>query len=262
MADELGTGRYVYAITREVEPGSLDGVTGLRGAPLELVEHRGLVAVVSAVDLAEFGEEGLKRNLEDLAWLEEVARGHDDVVHAVAGLGPVAPLRLATIYHDDDGVRTRLEEQHDPLLGALDRVTGRHEWSVKAYAPPPDESRRVPAASGEARSGAGAGAAYLRRRKEQMEERHDAEEQALVVAGQVHEVLASRAVASRRLQPQDPKLAGHSGTMTLNGAYLVDDEEQEAFVETVEALAGDHPEAGLSVAGPWPPYSFTTLEQP
>lgn len=262
MTEELGTGRYVYAITRDLDPGSLGGATGLRGAPLDVVEHRGLVAVVSAVDLAEFGEEGLRRNLEDLAWLEEVARGHDDVVHAVAGSGPVAPLRLATIYHDDDGVRARLEEQHEPLAAALDRVTGRHEWSVKAFAPPAEEDRRAPVAAGEARSGAGAGAAYLRRRKEQVEQRHDAEEQALALAGQVHEVLASRAVASRRLQPQDPKLAGHSRTMTLNGAYLVDDAEQEAFVEAVETLAGDHPGAGVSVAGPWPPYSFATLEQP
>ena len=36
------------------------------------MEHRGLQGVVCDVDLADFGEEALARNLEDLAWLMHV----------------------------------------------------------------------------------------------------------------------------------------------------------------------------------------------
>ena len=88
---------------------------GRRRCPLEVVRHRGLDAVVSSMSTwTEFGEEGLQRNLEDLEWLETVARRHDDVVQLVAGTGSVAPLRLATICLDDDGVRARLDEWYQP----------------------------------------------------------------------------------------------------------------------------------------------------
>ena len=103
----VGQGRYLYAISRDLDPAALAEVPGLGDGRLDVLEHRGLSAVVSDVDLEEYGEEGLRRNLERLEWLEEVARRHDEVVHAVAEHGPVAPLRLATICLDDIGVRRR-----------------------------------------------------------------------------------------------------------------------------------------------------------
>src|SRR6476661_9832515 len=116
-----GEGRYVYAVGRGIDDQALGTAPGVDGSPLEVVRHRGLDAVVSSVSLAEFGEEGLKRNLENLEWLERVARRHDDVVHLVAGTGSVAPLRLATICLDDDGVRARLDEWSSALEQVLDR---------------------------------------------------------------------------------------------------------------------------------------------
>jgi len=250
------TGRYMYAISRGIDPTALDATRGLDDGKLAVVEHRGLSAVVSDVDLAEFGEDGLRRNLEDLGWLERVARGHDTVVQAVAQLGPAAPLRLATICLDDDAVRARLDEWYDGLTAALDRVEGRREWSVKAFAPVRAAAER-PAAT----TASGAGAAYLQRKRTETLDRQQAEQQALELAESVHARLSSRSVASRRLQPQDPKLSGFEGTMTLNGAYLVGVEEEAEFAAVAEALAAEHPEARLVIHGPWPPYSFATLEQ-
>jgi len=154
------TGRYLYAVCRGLQPADLEGVGGLDGAPLELVHHEGLVVVVSDVDLAEYGEEGLRRNLEDLAWLEHAARGHDTVVQAAARAVPTAPLRLATICFDDHGVHERLREWYDDLVRVLDRIEGRLELSVKILAPPRAAARPVAAASAP-----GAGAAYLRQKQ-------------------------------------------------------------------------------------------------
>jgi hypothetical protein len=254
------TGRYLYAIARGIDRSALGGTQGIDGAPLDVVEHRGLSAVVSDVSLDEFGEGGLRRNLEDLAWLEKVARGHDDVVQTVAPLGPTAPIRLATICFGDEGVRSRLDEWYDALQRALDRVERRMEWSVKAYAPRTEP--QAASSSGERPSGAdaGAGAAYLQRKRTETQDRQQAEERALRTAEAIHAALGEHAVAVRRLQPQDPRLTGHEGTMTLNGAYLVPVEEGDAFRSRVSALADEHPDARLEVQGPWPPYSFATLE--
>lgn len=256
-------GRYLYAIARGLEPGAVAGMLGLDGAPVETVEHRGLTAVVSTVDLAEYGEEGLRRNLEDLAWLEKVARGHDTVIHAAASRAPTAPLRLATICLDDEGVRARLDEWHDALESALDRVEGRAEWAVKAFARSGAGEQAAPEAPADQDpSGKGAGLAYLQRKKSQVTRQAQSHERAMQVAEQVHEALSARCVASRRLAPQDPRLTGHEGVMTLNGAYLVEEAEGEAFNAAVQELAEQYPDAHLTVAGPWPPYSFASLDQP
>ena len=252
------SGRYLYAISRGLTPEHLTGTRGLADAPLDVVEEHGLAAVVSTVDLQEYGEEGLRRNLEDLAWLEQVARTHDAVVHAVAVHGPTAPMRLATICLGDDQVRSRLEQWREPLERALERVAGRTEWSVKAFTDAPeDEAAEPEPASG----GPGAGAAYLRRRKEEVARRQHAVTDAARLGDELHTALSGRCVASRRLPPQDRRLTGHQGTMILNGAYLVDEAAAAQFREAAEGLAAAHPAARVEVQGPWPPYSFATLEE-
>lgn len=247
------TARYLYAVCRGLDPVAVHDLAGFGGRPVELVEHDGLTAVVSTVDLDEYGEEALTRNLEDLGWLEQTVRVHDDVVHAVATVAPTAPMRLATICFDDDRVRDRLREWHLALDQALDRVEGRAEWSVKVLCP---TRVREPAGAKPA-----SGADYLRRKKEQAEERMTGDAAALDVAHEVHTELQEQSAASRQLAPQDPRLTGHEGTMVLNAAYLVPVAEADAFEERVRDLAAQHPDVVVDVRGPWPPYSFAMLEQ-
>lgn len=250
------TGRYVYAVVRDLPPGALAGVDGIGGRPLETVEHRGLVALVSDVDLEEYGEDGLRRNLEDLAWVEATARAHDTVVQAASAAAPTAPMRLATIFLDDGGVRRQVEERYDELRAALDRVDGRAEWSVKVLA------RQRPAEPVAAGAPTG-GAEYLRRKKAESQARQTAESDAVEAARRVADALtdgAPEAVAVRRLQPQDPRLSGLEGTMLLNLAVLVEQDASERFRARVEEAADAEPAVSVVVAGPWPPYSFATLE--
>ena len=78
----MTTGRYLFAVTRRLPADALAGIHGLRNASLEVVPCGDLQAVVCTVDLAEFGEEPLRRHLEDLDWVEELARTHDEVVRS------------------------------------------------------------------------------------------------------------------------------------------------------------------------------------
>jgi hypothetical protein len=254
------TGKYMYAISRSVPSSVLNATPGLDHRPLQVIEHRKLSAVVSDVDLDEYGEDGLRRNLERMEWLEETARTHDTVVQALAQSGPVAPLRLATICLDDRGVRARLDEWYLALEQVLDRVAGRMEWSVKvlnldtasASAPAPVRVEGI---------GSSSGAGYLQRKKAEVEARERSAADAASTAEAVHAQLAELAVASRRLPAQDPRLTGHRGTMLLNAAYLVEIEAEASFEAGVQALAARHPGVLVSARGPWPPYSFAMLEQ-
>ncbi|QLQ38192.1 GvpL/GvpF family gas vesicle protein [Micromonospora robiginosa] len=246
-----GTGVWLHAVTSTVDPASLAGVAGLAGTPVRAVTGAGLVAVVGDVPLTEYGEEALRRNLEDLGWLERAARAHHAVVDALARSGAVVPARLATVYRDDDRVAGVLAERHATLAGTLARLTGREEWGVKGYAVP-GGTPRVEEPAG----GGGVGAAYLRRRRAQLTAREQGQRIAADAAAAVHAALGGHAVDARRHAPQDRRLSGAPTAMVLNGAYLVERAEVAAFSALAAELADRHPELRFELTGPWPPYSF------
>lgn len=256
-------GTYVYAIARGLEPTDVADGRGIHDQPLGLVEHRGLVAVVGQVDLDEFGEEGLRRNLEDLRWLESVATAHDRVARLVAERAPTTPLRLATVFLTEERLRDRLDEWHDAAERALDRVEGRSEWSVKGYADPDavsDQAEDEPVPDG-----LGAGRAYLLKRRAATRRQEQVVRELAETAERMHESLASVSVAGRRLPAQDRRLTGHTGEMVLNGTYLVENYRAADFREAVESLpeslGGQSVRVRVELAGPWPPYSFASLEE-
>lgn len=259
----MSTGLYFYAICRGVSVEDLAGQLGIADAELRLVEQGGLAAVVSEVDLDEFGEDGLKRNLEDLAWLETVAVAHDRVTRLVAGRAPTAPLRLATVFRGEDSLREQLTQWHDRAELALDRIEGRSEWSVKAYVDPQARvAEEEPASESASAEGVGAGKAYLLKRRAATQRREVLAHQGAEVAEAIHASLEAEVVAGRRLAPQDRRLTGHTGEMVLNGAYLVDHERAGAFKDLVERTTAEHPGVRVEVGGPWPPYSFASLDSP
>jgi hypothetical protein len=255
----VSNGLYFYAITRGLGEADLAATTGIGDVPVRLLEHQGLAAVVSEVDLDEFGEEGLRRNLEDLSWLEAVATAHDRVTREVSERAPTAPLRLATVFLGEDSVREQLAQWHDSAERALNRIEGREEWSVKAYVDPSARSAQVEDTDAQ-EPGVGAGKAYLLKRRAATQRRETAAQEDAEVAEQLHAEIQSSAVAGRRLAPQDRRLTGHVGEMILNGTYLVDRGEVAAFKAAVDAVAAQHGHVRVEVAGPWPPYSFATLE--
>lgn len=255
---DFDSGRYLYAVTRGLHAAALDGVRGVAGAPVEIYEHRGLSVLVSTVSLAEFGEEALQHNLEEMVWLERTARAHDEIVRLAAAHGATAPLRMLTICYDDRAAVERLDDLYDDLVAALERVEGRHEWSVKVVLRPVGPAAQ-PAAP--APAGPGGGAAYLRAKKAAAQAQRASEDSAARTAQEVYDALSRHAIAGRRLRPQDPRLSGLAGTMALNAAYLVDDATSDRFTEAASRLAAQHPEAELRVDGPWPPYSFAMAEE-
>jgi hypothetical protein len=252
-------GSWLYAVARDIDPGWLDGVEGVAGGPVRPLAHGRLAAAVSPVSLAEFGEEPLRRNLEDLDWLAATARAHHEVIGAIARHRPVVPLRLATVYHDDESVTAMLAARSGEFGDALERVTGRAEWGVKAYQARPPESAEP--ASPQARTDTRPGAAYLRRRQQELSESERARRAVAAAADEVHAALAGAAEAGQQRPPQVRQLAERAEPMILNGTYLVGEERSGEFAGLVEQLGAAHPELRLELTGPWPPYSFAAVAE-
>ncbi|WP_238697567.1 GvpL/GvpF family gas vesicle protein, partial [Streptomyces sp. E2N166] len=97
--------RYVYAVCRPFGAALQSQLAGVAGDPPRLLAHGGLVAVVSHVPEGDFSEEALRGHLEDLDWLAGTARAHQQVIDALTAVTTPLPLRLATVFRDDSGVR-------------------------------------------------------------------------------------------------------------------------------------------------------------
>lgn len=251
-------GVWIYAIAEPVKVTALGQLTGVGGGPIRTVAAAGLTAVAENVDLAEFGEEALRRNLEDLDWLEAAARAHHRVIDAVGQQGSLVPMRLATVYSGDASIAAMLADREADFRTALRRISGRQEWGVKAYAAGrPATGSDTPATVGSSSPGTGAGAAYLQRRRAQLAAQKDTRRESLASADIIHAELSRYAAATRLHPPQSPQLTGSKVLMVLNAAYLLDDERAEDFAAAVAALARQYPSVRLELTGPWPPYSFT-----
>lgn len=247
---------WAYAVIgRDDAEARVGGLRGVADEPIRVVGADQLVAVVGTVGLDEFGEEALCRNLEDLDWLAATARAHDGVISAVARFGAVVPLRMATVYLDDDRVRQLLESRRVDFIAALDRVSGRAELGVKAYADPAllggcDEAAEI--GSGQKISGT----AYLMRRRRALMSREEAYRVASEAAERIHARLMEYAVDGKRKPVSDRSLSNRKAWTVLNGSYLVDTQLADAFEAAVADVGHDMTGIELKVTGPWPPYSF------
>jgi hypothetical protein len=217
---------------------------------VEVVSAHGLSAIVGRVDLAEFGEEPLRRNLENRAWLEQAVASHDDVLSGVVGTAALVPFRFGAVFLDEAGVREMLREREVELRGALDRLRGHVELGVKVFL--------VDAAGGEETKPA-TGRDYLLQKQRARDAASTVQREAVEQVRALHEHLISLADGAHANPPQPPELSGRSEPMLLNAAYLVRSEEQPEFI----AAADDHGGGRLEilVTGPWPAYNFVEPEQ-
>ena len=177
---------YVYGVV----PADARRPTGVERASSE---RRAARAIVGRVDLAEFGEEPLRRNLENRAWLEQAVAAHDGVLSGVVGAAPLVPFRFGTVFRDEDGVREMLREREDELREALDRLRGHVELGVKVFL--------VDAAPGEEAKPA-SGRDYLLQKQRARDAASTVQAEAFEQVRALHEHLASLADGARVNPPQ------------------------------------------------------------
>ncbi|HWD76126.1 MAG TPA: GvpL/GvpF family gas vesicle protein [Solirubrobacteraceae bacterium] len=258
---EMALAWYVYCIVPAGEVPTLEGLAGVDSSfDIGCVTEGELSAVVSRVRLEEFSAEALKRNLEDLVWLERVGFAHNAVLARVITGEAVVPLRLCTIFAGEEGVRDALRRERNPLLAALRRVRGHAEWSVKVLV----DVRTLEAAARErdpvpvGSDPQSAGHAFFARKRLEHTARDHVHAEIEQVAEETHARLQGRAAAATRLPPQDRRVSGRPGQMVLNGAYLVEGSRAAEFAALAKEIDASHRATGLALelSGPFAPYNF------
>ncbi|CAM5548337.1 GvpL/GvpF family gas vesicle protein [Streptomyces atroolivaceus] len=254
---------YVYAVSRAGTPlgEALAGLPGLEGGPLRAVAAGELVALVSSVPSASYGTEGVKAQMEDLDRLEVLARTHHAVVEAAYEHATVLPMRLVTVYLDDERVRGMLDEREPEFSALLARLEGHVELGVKVYADP-REAVTVSSRGPDTDTAASPGRAYLQKRRAQQQNHRQTYRAAGAVAAEVAARVAGLARAHVTHRPQQGDLAQAAGENIVNDAYLVHGSQADAFRAALTGLADDAPGVRVEVTGPWAPYSFATPPAP
>ncbi|MFG2433438.1 GvpL/GvpF family gas vesicle protein [Streptomyces sp. NPDC048508] len=254
---------YAYAVARahhELAP-ALAGLTGVAGASVRAVSSDvddGVVLAVSSVPAADFEESGLRRHLEDLDWLETVARAHHTVVEAVAAHTAVLPLRLATVYLDDTRARDVLHAEGRLFAERLDYLTDQVEWGVKIYVEATAPATPEPAPATDLTPGR----AYLHARKRQRSDREAVYDTAQQVADRLRDVAQTHASERVGHRTQTGALAEGTGENVLNDSFLIPKDRGEAFRAEAASAAQGLPGIRVEVTGPWAPYSFAMPEDP
>ncbi|MFG2225092.1 GvpL/GvpF family gas vesicle protein [Streptomyces sp. NPDC048644] len=259
-----GTVSYAYAIARDVDGSLAEALSELRGvarAPVHLVRDSGAVVVaVSPVPEQDFREAALRAHLEDLDWLESVARAHHRVIEALAARTTVLPLRLATVYLDDERVRLMLAARREAFADRIATLADHEEWGVKIYVDAPAATE--PPAEAPTDPGMSPGRAYLSRRRAQRHVRDEAYRDAEEAARRVEAAARRYAVDRVQHRPQQGELARGPGENVINDAYLVAQRHAGHFRTDVTAVADGLTGVRIEVTGPWAPYSFATPAEP
>jgi hypothetical protein len=222
------------------------------GSTVEVLAEGDLAALVSPVPLAEYDDDRLREHLEDIDWVERTARAHETVLERVLADATIVPLRLCTLYRDQEGVRQLLRDQRGELMRSLDAVAGCAEWGVKLF------SIGATAAPDEDNVETASGTEYLASRQRARALANQVSELRAQAAEAVYERLLAVAREGRRNPPQRPEAHGRDAEMLLNAALLVQrDRSDELHDAAAEVRQLWEPRGYLvDVTGPWPPYNF------
>ena len=252
----MAEGTYVYCVAKsDRKPRLTRAPRGVPGAgPTRVLEGPGSTWIVAAgVPLDRYSASAINSRLKDLEWVSERALAHEAVVEFFARTLDVIPLKLFTIFADDERARAQVGSAQ-ALAAVFRRIGGCAEWSVRLSCSPASaaEERAQPAGT-RSRRQAETGTSFLKRKKTQRDEVHQAALAARAAVEQVFERLGALAKDAVK-KPSD--LPGSH--LVLDAAFLVARSRQRAFEREVAKLSASLSKGGceLVLSGPWPPYHF------
>jgi hypothetical protein len=252
------TATYVYcALRAATRPTLRRGRRGLPAseAPRAMATGDQLWLIVSTVPLAHYGAEVIERGLGDLDWVSRCAMAHEAVVEDAARFGPVIPMKLFTLFGNDERAESHIGRTRKKLARLFDRIAGRQEWGVRVSV---DERKAIKRRTGSARPAAAlSGTGFLMRKKAEKDAARRVLEEALEEGERIFNELAGAATDTRRRTPVQSNTAIR---VVLDAAFLVPAKEAGRFRKAVAKQAKTFSGQGYEVTltGPWPPYNFVS----
>jgi hypothetical protein len=250
---------YVYGLVVAARKPSLARMPpGLPGAsPMRLLEvERGRWLAVADVKARDYGEEAVNRRLSNLDWVSRAAMAHEAALESLTARATVLPMKLFTIFTNDERALADVRRNRAHIDALVRRVGGHEEFGIRVVL----DRKRATARRGTKRTTANAvgsgGIAYLTRKKAQRDATSELATHARDTVADLYDRLSRRARLARRRSASE--LPIEPGPLLLDAAFLVPRTKARAFRASVarEARALSRHGYGLTLTGPWPPYTF------
>jgi hypothetical protein len=241
------------------------------GRPRVLKAGDGYHLVVASAPLSLYGAAAIEAKLGDLDWLAERATEHEAVVEHATKLGSIVPMKLFTLFSDDDRAVSHVRTMKRSLGRVVDRIAGCEEWGLRILFDPTQAAR---ARTDEARSRSYgrararrevegrshsnetvSGTSFLRNKKALVDNRRQAGSRGAATVDELYERLATNVRDAHRRTPAEGELA--TGQV-LDAVFLVPRESAKKVKAIVAASARSLVDDGfyVTLSGPWPAYSF------
>jgi len=216
------------------------------GAPRALAVGHGLWIIVSTVSGHDYDDGRLPARIADAEWLARCGVAHHDVIARAARGHAVVPFRLLTLFRSDTRAAEEAEKLRATIEQALDRIGGRREWVIRVAMSRPRTAAKLHPSSG---------TSYLMARA--AESRGVAP--TAVARRAARELVKEVGRHADRLVRRE-SVAAH---LVYDGALLVSRSREHDLSVTVRQWARRLIPLGcrVSLTGPWPPYSFVSLER-
>src|SRR5437667_11852010 len=130
----MANGTYVYCLIASARRPALNGIPrGLpRTGPVRLLDvDRGLTIAVADAPLSRYGERAIERGLSDLDWVSRAAVAHEAVIESFIDATAVLPMKLFTIFTNDERALAHLRGEQGRINAMLKRVANHREWGVR-----------------------------------------------------------------------------------------------------------------------------------
>jgi len=224
---------------------------GAAPRPLAVTEDISLIVADVPADL--YRAETVEARLGDLDWVGRCGSAHHAVADALVTKHTVAPLRPFTLFSSEARAAETFRALSNELDAALRRVSGKAEWVLRIGKPDPSRLRSELKENTPSRPASGA--SFLAQKAAAKRSAADRAARVRQDAATVFEALANTADQSTE-RPPDPATG-----LLLDAAFLVPVSETLTFKRLLESTAAGLLRDGcrVSLTGPWPPYSFVSL---
>lgn len=255
---------YLYCL-RKKNPTPIKAVKTINKGEVYSISHHEIEAVVSEVNLEEFGSEEIqKKAQEDVNWIKEKAQIHEHVIEQAMGSGgkilPVIPMKFGTIFKTKQSLEKILEKNYLKFKKLLEDLKRKQEWGVKIYLAEKVFTKHLRTPRKELKTLPKGMEFFV---KKQMEEviKKEKNRRLKKIVQQVFANLQKLAVDSSQGKNLDKAITGKEEAMVLNASFLVKEEKVREFQNQVKGLKVKYQRLGLIVqeSGPWPPYNFVKI---
>lgn len=268
MSKPITKGFYVYCIISEDGPKKFV-IRGIDNkSEVFVLGYKDLGAVVSMINLSDFGENELKKKLNDLKWTKKAVLNHQKVINKVMDGRTVLPMKFGVIYKTRDQIQNVLGKNYYKFKNLLKSLAGKKEWGVKVYYSQSESNRKIQINGSSIKklkekikkSPEGI-KFFLQKKIEAIEElalEKEMNEYSKTFLKKL-ERSSARYVLNEILSKE---LTGKQEEMIINAAYLVDNKNFLKFEKELADLKDKYSKNGFlfELSGPWPPYNFVNLD--